>query len=612
MSVLANGLLGGAPWGNLSDPLSGYHNTDSRFGGGINATYNLKKTSLYAGLYYNKKNVNGDRMGDASVLQPDGSYFHMVARGERPEWYENYSANVGGDFTLSAHSTLSASYYVGNRTEGRSAFYVYDNFFGDIYKAPINDVPVDDELIYNPNTDSKYGKFQSANVDLNIAFDNNSSLGTSLLYEHSSLRRKLDNRNYDYNTLNIGELEEHFMQQDALPLDGYRLSLDYEKVFDNGESLAVGIQPYILTQQGAFSYDTLNAAQNSWGSYTALENDIELYRGVYAFYTSYKGSVKKLSYQVGLRLEQTDQKLEMSNPNYFNIFDRPAESTYLVNQLDWFPSLHLSYDFSDTDQLIAAASRRINRPPTKNMAPFLYRRHFEVYEVGDPALEPEYISNAEITYNKDIGNQNFALTGFFRNTNNAVFRVNTVYQEENVLIRSYTNAGNTESLGAELNANLALGAKIKLFAGGSLYHFMVTGDIFGYRENNQSTNYTLKGNLNWQLLKSVKLSADLNYKSATVTPQGENERFYLANAAITYTPAMLEGWSFALRGIDLLVSNLEGLHTRAYNNEGVQIFYQEVLYDRYGPILEFGVTYGFNSKSNVKKNAKSTFGDEQF
>ena len=65
----------------------------------------------------------------------------------------------------------------------------------------------------------------------------------------------------------------------------------------------------------------------------------------------------------------------------------------------------------------------------------------------------------------------------------------TVFEEENVLIRSYTNAGNTESLGAELNSNFVIGPKIKMFVGGSLYHYRVAGDIFGYKENNKSTEH---------------------------------------------------------------------------------------------------------------------------
>jgi hypothetical protein len=614
LSIAANALVGGAPWGHLEDPLSGYEMNDNRYGGGLNYSYVKNKFTFYGGYYYNMKNVNGDRVGDARILQENGSYYHMVASGERPEWYENYSANYGADYRFSDRSVLSASYNFAKRKEGRSAFYVYNNFYGDVDKNPIPGIPVDNDWIYNPNTDNRYGTFHSANIDYKIKFDDISTLSTSVLYEHSSLRRALDNKNYAYDetTETIGELEKHFRQEDDTPLDGFRISLDYERNLENGDVLSFGLQPQILSQEGSFSYDTFNVESNEWGSYTELENSIDLYRGVYAGYVDYSGNSEKFEFALGLRLEYTDQTLDMSNPNYFNIFDRPAESRYEFNQLNWFPNIHLNWLISEEDGLILAASRRINRPPTKNMAPFLYRRHYEVYAVGDPALEPEYISIIEMTYDKNFRNQNFALTGFYRGTENAVFRVNTVYQEENVLIRSYTNAGNTQSLGAELNSNIIAGKKVKVFLGGSLYNYRVSGDIFGYQEKNQSTNWSLKANANWLASDAFKFTVDFDVKSATVTAQGKNELFYMANAAINYTPQKWDGWSFALRGIDLLASNIQGLNTRAYNSEGVQIFYQEVQYNRYGPIIELGVNYALNVNGKSKKKANRTFGDEQF
>lgn len=613
LSLSANALIGGAPWGHFEDPLSGYKMNDTRYGGGLNYVYVKNKISFYGGYYYNKKNINGDRIGDARILQENGSYYHMVASGERPEWFENFAANYGIDFKLSKNSLLSAAYYYGRRTEGRSAFYVYNNFYGDVDKNPIPGIPIDNEWIYNPNTDNRYGIFHSANVDYSINFENSSSLAVSFLYEHSSLTRKLDNKNYAYDKSSetIGELQEHFRQSDDTPLDGFRVSLDYDKKLSNGNNLAFGLQPQFLKHKGAFTYDTLNVENDEWGNYEELENAIDLYRGVYSGYVDYSGKSDRFEFALGLRLEYTDQTLDIANPDYFSIFDRPTKSRYEVNQLDWFPTLHMNWILSDSDALILAASRRINRPPTKNMAPFLYRRHFEVYLVGDPALEPEYILNLELTYNKDFGNQNFALTGFYRGTDNAVFRVNTVYQEENVLIRSYTNAGNTKSFGAELNSNLVATPNLKIFLGGSLYNFRVAGDIFGYQENNQSTNYSLKANANWIASDAFKFTIDFDFKSATVTAQGAYELFYMSNLAINYTPKKLGGWGFALRGIDLLASNVQALNTRAFNSEGVQIFYQEVQYNRFGPIVEIGVNYSINMNGKSKKT-KKTFGDEQF
>ncbi len=614
LSVNVNGLLGGAPWGNLTGPYSGFSQNDNRHGGGASILYMKENFSAAGGLYYNHRRVNGRRTGDARLLQEDGSYYHMVASGERPEWYENFSANAGFEYAMDGGSALSGSYYFGKRTEGRSAFYVYDNYYGDEDKQAIDGVPVDEDWVYNPNTDIRYGIFHVLNLDYTKVFDASATLKISGLYEHSGLSRALDNRNFDFEPVSetVGGLEAHFRQTDDTPLDGLSLSVEFEKDLDKGQSIGLGFQPQLLTQSGPFTYDTLNVASGNWGAYGDLVNAIDLQRAIYAGYFDYSVSTEKLSLIAGLRLEYTDQVLDIENPDYFSIFDRETKGRYEVKQLDWFPTLHLNYLLSDKSELTLAGSRRISRPPTKNMAPFLYRRHFEVYVVGDPALKPEYLNLAELTLEHELGKQQIGLTGFYRGTNNAIFRVNTVYEQENVLIRSYTNSGNTTALGAELNANLVLGSRTKFFIGGSLYNYRVDADIFGYQEDNSSTNWSLKGNMNLALTKTLKLTVDLDVKSATVTAQGRNELFYMANSALSFTPQKMNGWEFSLKVLDFLSSNITGLNTRAYDMAGVQIFYQETEYLRQGPIVEVSLSYAFNSKSRGDKKAESTFGKEQF
>ncbi len=623
LSIAANGLIGGAPWGNLTDPISGFKQNDNRYGAGISMIYHEDDLTLYGGASYNRRNVNGMRTGDARILQEDGSFYHMVASGERPEWFINYSANAGIDYNINDKSSIAASYYYGNRTEGRSAFYVYNNFYGDKNKEPISGIDPENEYVYNPNTDDRFGVFHTTNLDYATKFDNNSSLKLSFLYEYSELSRELDNEDYNFDNADqqIGSKRRHFKQSDQAPLNGYRFSIDYEKELNNGHTLSIGAQPQFLTHKDDFQYDTLNVQSGEWATYESLENAIDLQRGIYAGYVDYSAQWNRLTMIAGLRLEYTDQKMDIANPDYFTIFDRETEGTYKTQQLDWFPTVHLSYELAEEDKLILAASRRINRPATKNLAPFLYRRHYEVYLVGDPSLQPEYLSNVEVSYDTYIGKQNITLTGFFRGTDNAVFRVNTIYRNSEigeldpdhnkVLIRSYTNAGNTTALGAELNGNFVASDKLKFFLGGSLYHYNVNGNVFGYQENNSSTNWSLKGNLNWMMSNTLKFTTDFDVKSTTVTAQGRDEMFYMANAALSYSPKKMKGWDFSLRVLDILASNNKGLNTRAYNSDSVEIFYQETEYRRQGPIVELGINYSLNLNGKKKKTG-STFGKEQF
>ena len=629
LSVSMNGLLGGAPWADIEDNYSGHKLSDDRYGGGFNLTYNNKSYTLYGGFNYNMKNVNGKRSGQARVLTSKGpdEYFHMNAKdGQRPEWYEYYSANAGIDFNLSDTKKLSVSYFYGNRNDGRAAYYVYNTFFADANGTNKSTDPLKKEqFMYNPNIDNRFGEYSTFNVDYSVALENEASFKVAAAYETSKLSRELSNKNYFYDTREdvelgatngyLGNTPDEYSLSDATPLKGVRLSMDYAKDYDNGSSFGAGAQIQYTNIDGDFNFVDNSIAKD-------LNNSIDLTRNIYAAYIDYSATRGKLSYIFGLRTEYGDQSMDVANTDYLSVFGKIGQSNYSQDKLDLFPSAHFSYKISDNNKLTLAGSRRINRASVTKIAPFLYRRHFEVYVVGDPELEAEYLNNAEISYETNLGKNTVSLTGFYRGTDNTVFRVNTVTTAienpdihavlgEDVLIRSYTNAGNSTSLGAELNANIITGSFAKFFIGGSLYNYKIKGDVFGYAVDQNSTNWSLKGNVNFTLSDEVKLNFDHNVRSATVTSQGSNDAFSVSNIALNYQPKNAKGWDFSARGLDVFSVNNTGLDTNALNASGDQIFYQETQYVRNGPVFEIGVSYVFNAKSK-KKKAKGTQADKHF
>ena len=639
-AATATGTIGGAPWANDRDVYSGHSMRDDRYVAGLNLMYNTEKISLHGSFNYNEKNVNGMRIGRARVLVDDttnpDTYYHMNAQGERPEWYKYYSANVGVDFHLSDTKELSFSYFYGNRNNGRAAYYIYNTFDGDAEGNKFGNPAFgrEEQYIYNPNIDNRYGDYNTASLDYTVDFEEGSNLKLSGTYESSGLSRELSNTNYFYDSKEEidNDIENGYAgaketstygMSDNTPLKGYRGSVDYAKTLDNGSEIGVGGQVQYIGIKGDFNFYN---DQVTPPTEKGLDNYIDLDRTVYAAYVDYSGSGDKISYNFGLRTEYGDQNTYIDNVDYLGSFGLSEENNYSQTKLDLFPSAHISYQKSDNTKYLLAASRRINRPSLTKMAPFLYRRHFEVYVIGDPELQSEYLNNIELSYDTNIGKQNINVTGFYRGTENAVFRVNTTTTaledqnrpgneinpilNEDVLIRSYTNAGNSTAIGGELTANLFINSWAKMLVGGSLYNFKITGDVFGYAVNQESTNWSLKGNMNVDLTKELSTTLDYNFKSATVTSQGSNDYFQMANIAFNYAPAKLEGWDFSLRGLDLLSSNLQGLDTNAYNQQNQQIFYQETEYHRNGPIVELGVTYTFNKFKS--KKAKKASAEDHF
>lgn len=632
-SLSATGMTGGTPWSNTTEIYNQQALDNTRYNDGLNIMYNTEKLSLYGGFNMQSRHNNGIGIINPYIYQQpgevdngmDGKYYVLEGVGSRPKWYSNVMFNVGANYAITDNSDLTASYQFSQRESGRTANYKYNAYFADTpTSAPIVDT---EQEIYNPNDIHRDGWFSNLSLDYNIKLNQDSRLNTSLTYEASNLTQTIENKEYAYE----GERyyyddapDFHSFQSDKTPLDAYRLAFDYETKLDNGSAINAGLQSQWVRLDGIFEYDTI-VGNDFYGDASSYDNNMDLNRDVYAAYVDYSNSVGKFNYIIGLRMEYMNQTMNVDSTNYFNyVYDyfgdigngRSYEDTeFSQNKFDFFPTLHVGYTHDENNSFSLAASRRINRPPAKDLSPFLYRRHQEIYEMGDPLLEPEYILLTELNYTRNLGKHNFILTGFYRSVNNAIYRVNRVaYDMGNpggVLLRSYTNAGTQKALGLEAGINLDLIDRVKVYLGGSLYDFRVIAndELLGDSRNSQSTNWNFKSNIAWTITKPLKLTLDYSIKSGTVTPQGENLSFQQLNAAINYKPTKLISWAFSAKMLDILGTNQAGGYTAAFEN-GQELLRRDYVYDYEGQIIELTASYTFNNKKH--KKAKDLIGDEYF
>ena len=635
LTVLATGMLGGTPWKNATDVFSNHELDNNRINGGLNLNYNMNNLNLHGAINYSNRNNKG--IGDIYTYiyqdetQPNSNtYYILDGIGARPKWDENIYTNVGADLKLNENSELSANYQYSDRNTGRAAHYKYNTYFTNGTNSSPN--PGTLYELYNPNDIHRKGHFQNFSLDYDVKKDAVSSFGASFLYENSNLEQTIDNKEfaysgdklyYDYYSNDPGNPVFHSFQKDVTPLNAYRVELNYQKTFENGNSLDLGAVSQLVRLEGTYEYDTVNMNTGQFAGYDYFNNTIDLNRDVYAVYAEYSGTNNKLSYILGLRLEYLDQQMNVSSTNYFeevyDVFGEIgrdfSETEFEQNKFDIFPTLHLRYNADEVNTFSLAASHRVNRPPAKDMAPFLYRRHQEIFEMGDPLLEPEYSWNADLSYNRLLGKHNMILTGFVRSASNAIYRVNRLdYGLANtggVLLRSYTNAGSQLAAGGELGFNFDILSKLKLFMGGSLYQFSVESNetLFGDQSSSSSLNWDAKSNLTWQIITPLKFTVDYSFKSQTVTPQGEDLEFQMMNFALNYTPEKLQGWNFYAKMLDVMGTNQAGGFTGATANN-MKVFQRDWVYDYEGQIVEIGASFTFNQRQQKEK--QKLIGDEYF
>ncbi|WP_075590220.1 TonB-dependent receptor [Labilibacter marinus] len=635
LSIVGSGMIGGTPWTNDDDIYSNQELDNNRYNGSVSVLYNKNKLSLSGALTMQSRNNKGVGIIDPYIYQhPDesvsgypGSYYVLKGEGSRPKWYTNMMANFGVNYQINENSEIAASYQYSKRTSGRTANYVYEAYFADTPDGEPYDGTM--QNIYNPNDIHRDGWFSNLNLDYMHKINDQSKWSTSFIYETSNLEQTIDNKEFDYDGDRYyynDTPEFHSFQSDETPLDAYRFVFDYQHTFDNGDKINTGVQPQWIRLDGEFAYDTI-IGNDYWGdpSIESYDNSIDLKRDIYSAYVDYEGKSGKLDYILGLRAEYMDQLMNVASTEYFEYvygyFGEVGDGRdfyqkdFEQRKFDLFPTLHAKYTMDELNSISLAASRRINRPPAKDMAPFLYRRHQEIYEMGDPLLEPEYSINAELNYVRNFGKNNMTLTGFYRGVENAIYRVNRVaYDMGNpggVLLRSYTNAGNQQALGAEVGFNFDIASKVKLFVGGALYDFQVIADdeLLGESRDSRSTNWNVKTNASWMVTAPLKLTVDYSIKSGSVNPQGESLQFEALNAAINYKPKSLRGWTFSAKMLDVLGTNQAGGYLAAYEGEQI-LLRRDYVYDYEGQIVELGISYTFNNKKH--KTQKKHIGDDYF
>ena len=165
----------------------------------------------------------------------------------------------------------------------------------------------------------------------------------------------------------------------------------YRSVYDKSSS------PYALYS----FYDSLSSTHFNYSQH------------VHAAYATLGGNItEQLSLQAGLRGEYSS----------IHGSDLYHEATKPINKYYWqlYPTLHLSYKFTETQSAQVSYSRRVHRPHFWDLNPYMDIREDNQMSFGNPNLDPEYTNAFEISYNLGIKNVNIFSSLYYRQTNNMI------------------------------------------------------------------------------------------------------------------------------------------------------------------------------------------------
>jgi len=252
-----------------------------------------------------------------------------------------------------------------------------------------------------------------------------------------------------------------------------------------GQKIEAGLK-YINRNVGSdYNLSTWNTGNTDYITDPARSNKLEYRQQVAAAYTQLSTPLtKKLGLVAGVRYEYTD--INGSLRDNGGVFESSFHNV--------LPIAILSLDMKNYTKLKLSYNQRIERPSIDYVNPFVNYSDQLNIQYGNPGLEPEKTHNIELGYSTMIGQGSMLnMTGFFRNTGNAIEAIATV-GADGINRTTYKNVATNNALGLNMFASTTLFGRWMINFNGNLYYKMMKSVALDITNNGAQYDFNLYNN----------------------------------------------------------------------------------------------------------------------
>ncbi len=386
----------------LNGSLNVFAGNPDNFGGAVSLNLRRDKFNIFTNTSYRYRDAPGNAQFLQENFNADGTTasFQDEFR-EYQRQNDGFNTNIGFELFFSESSSITNSFVYRNRMGENTTDIDFFNFDAD--RNPTiqrnrftTEMDTDETVQYSLNYQKKFKKDGHT-----LTFDYQYSKGNEL--ENSLI-----------NELILGDNIALPMEQtinDEVQVNQL-LQGDYVLPFgkDNQSQFELGYRGTFNTFDTDFDFGILedNGVFNSDPNFS---NRLIYREYVNAAYAQLGTKTGKFSILGGLRMEASDIGITLVNTNETNDKD----------YVDWFPSLFLGYEFSETEQVTLSYSRRLRRPRSRFINPFPSRSSNTNLFQGNPDLDPTYTNAFDLGYLKRWDKITFTTSGYY-NRSTGVFQ----------------------------------------------------------------------------------------------------------------------------------------------------------------------------------------------
>jgi len=300
-----------------------------------------------------------------------------------------------------------------------------------------------------------------------------------------------------------------------------RFNADFVRPVADSGKVELGLRSNYNWQDN--NYNT-RERQNSgrWQTLPAFNNNYTSYESTNAAYATLSSYWESLSYQLGLRAEQYHIQTTLD----------ATGSTSRQSYLKLFPSIFLTYKFTDQQSVQLSYSRRISRPHARLLLPTTSYSNSRSRFTGNPNLKPEYANSYEGEF-LQYWETGSLLTSVYYRHRTGVIRDITKLDNQGIMRTTPINLSKEEAWGIELTAEKDFTDHLTLSGSANLFRSKSKGMFQGELYQTSTDRLTSRLQVQWQILSSLTFQTSIRYNGPAKTIQGHRSATTFVNAALS-------------------------------------------------------------------------------
>jgi outer membrane receptor for ferrienterochelin and colicin len=336
---------------------------------------------------------------------------------------------------------------------------------------------------------------------------------------------------------------------------------------------------------------------------TQLTNFLGFTQNVNAAYTQFGQKIDDFSYLMGLRMEKTHIEIDQRTSNIF----KKKEYT------DWFPTLNLSYEFNEKENITLGYSRRIRRPRSWSLNPFRSLTSLTFFRQGNPDLDPSYSNLVNLGYLKRWDKFTFNGSVYYQKATQVIERITeatgalvVVSQDPLVELPEFrsTSVNLSENIrtGTEFTLTYSPKRKVRISSNFNVFNSETVGTYNGASLDREIISWFVRINSSFPLPFGINTQLRGFYFGPRANAQTESKGIFRFSGALNKNIFKNKG-TISFRASDILNSSIRKSTTETADFRN----YTEFQWRQPSYILT--LTYRINErKMDRKRNRNQGFG----